>query len=221
MQILITLIAFNYLFTNSENTSLYNACNSGKSKIARLLLENGADVNKKNRENKSPLYIAASSTVSLVKLLIDNGAEMDTNNCFKNTLLHVAAYYGKIKIVKYLVSLKADLNARNKDEILSFVSYETPLLVALLKRNFEVVRYLINNGADISNEYKAEYHFNNEKLLFVLFFILHAKKMTLKQFVYLLRKVQILKKQIKRIYHLLSFLMQLHSTKLCVPKKLK
>ena len=150
MLTLISLIIFNYLFTNYGKTPLFLACACGKSKIARLLLEKGADLNIENEENKSPLYVAASSTTSLVKLLIDNGAKIDTKNCYKKTPLHVAVYNDKIKIVKYLVSLKVDLNASNDDGILSFVSYETPLFVACTEEKFEIARYLINNGADVN-----------------------------------------------------------------------
>jgi ankyrin repeat protein len=60
-----------------------------------------------------------------------------------DTPLHQAAYDGQLKVVTYLVSKGANVNARN-------VFDETPLFVAVMNNQLEVVQYLCQQGADLS-----------------------------------------------------------------------
>ena len=115
--ILILLTVFSHLLINSKETPLYQACYTGKLKIVKLLLEKGAMVNKQNDSKESPLFAACSENLSIVKNLVDRGAKIETNNDSKETPLYKASSSNKIKIVKYLVSLKVDLNKSNDDGI--------------------------------------------------------------------------------------------------------
>ena len=103
-----------------NDISLYQACKYGKLKIVKLLLEKGADVNKQNWKNESPLLIEYRINYFVVKLLVEKGAKIKARNESSYTPLLKAAIYGKIKIVKYLVSLRVDLNNSNSDEVYSF-----------------------------------------------------------------------------------------------------
>ena len=140
---------FCHLIINSKETPLYQACNRGKLKIVKLLLEKGSSVNKQNDRKESPLSAACTENHSIVKLLVEKGAKLKIKNDSKETPLFKAAESDKIKIVKYLVSLKVDLNESNDDKILSITSYETPLFIACERDNFEIARFLINNGANV------------------------------------------------------------------------
>lgn len=70
-----------------------------------------------------------------VKVPIDSG---------KKTLLHLAAAYGNAFITDYLVKCGCIIDANDEDEI-------TPLLLAVYFRHVEVIRILIDAGADPCN----------------------------------------------------------------------
>jgi len=55
----------------------------------------------------------------------------------------LAAYYGHLSVVEYLVNQKADINAKNKDDW-------TPLHGAARNGHLSVVEYLVNQKADIN-----------------------------------------------------------------------
>ena len=55
------------------------AAQEGHEEILRLLLENGADVNAKDRSKKTALHMAADKGhVSTLKLLLKNGADINS-----------------------------------------------------------------------------------------------------------------------------------------------
>lgn len=80
-----------------------------------------------------------------------------------NHLLISASQYGSLDVIKYLISIGADV---------SFVNHknETPLLNAALNGKMEVVRFLVENGADVMvvNENGAtvlNYSFSNYEVM--------------------------------------------------------
>ncbi len=146
------------------NTPLHFAVGKGREsfKMASSLIKNGAQTNKKNSEQCTPLLEAINSYASSenITLLLENGAHAavpDMNGLTplslaieKNqpetirvllqhnasTSLHVAALYGSVDIVKRYIEREADKNA--KDE-----KGETALHKACYHGNMEVVKYLI------------------------------------------------------------------------------
>ena len=108
--ILILPIVFSHLFVNWKRTPLHRSCEEGKLKIVKLLLEKGADFDRLDNDNESPLFVACGKNLSIVKLLIEKGAKTNTRDKYNMTPLYKAAENGRIKIVKYLVSLGVDLN---------------------------------------------------------------------------------------------------------------
>jgi hypothetical protein len=71
---------------------------------------------------------------------------------YKSTLLHLAATYSDVGVLKYLVSLGADVNAV-PDAIGSHPPWHTdsrpPLHFAARYNSVEVLEYLISEGADV------------------------------------------------------------------------
>ncbi len=69
--------------------------------------------------------------MEVVKYLISKGAD-------RNRALPAAAQYGKLNIIKYLISQGVDARANNNNAFKMAVGYEQP----------EVVKYLFSLGAD-------------------------------------------------------------------------
>ncbi|MCP3926986.1 MAG: ankyrin repeat domain-containing protein [Desulfobacterales bacterium] len=82
----------------------------------RLLLKNGADVNRKSRAKEfTPLHYATSmNNFPVVKILVKNGADVNEVDKDKATPLHYAAANGFYKIANYLKKNGADINKKDK-----------------------------------------------------------------------------------------------------------
>ena len=86
----------------------------GQTEAARLLIENGADVNMKDDNDGTPLHGAAIfGRAGVAKLLLENGADINGRSRDGGTALHAAAFLGRIETVKYLLEKGADANLQN------------------------------------------------------------------------------------------------------------
>ena len=125
--------------------------------IAKLLIENGADVNAKTKHKtwtkfgkvvnsptvsipaqSTPLYIAIiNNYIKTSKLLIENGADVNAKDAKGHTPLHFAK---NLEIVKLLIKNGADVNAgkRTVGTLLSDTN------------DIEIAKLLIENGADVN-----------------------------------------------------------------------
>ncbi len=103
----------------------------------------GAKLEAKNDEDKTPLYAATEiGDLSIVALLLSQGANVETTSTmFKRTALHIAAYNNKVNIIKLLLLFDAPINAINAYNV-------TPLKGAVHKEHEEVIKILLEAGAD-------------------------------------------------------------------------
>ena len=85
--------------------------------IARLLLQNGADVNAKSNYGNTPLHWAASyGHVDILHLLVENGADLEAQSISGYRVLHSAALHGHLPFIQELISrYHVDINAREND----------------------------------------------------------------------------------------------------------
>ena len=148
--------------------------------LIMLLVQEGADLNAIDDRGWTPLHAAAErGRREAVEFLLDKGADMKATDRAGQTPLHLAAKMANDKVVKLLVSLGADLHAedsfgrapagwmvKNCFEELSRVlksSQKTEslcathkdlqsytLLYAAVEGHLEVVRHLIDRGADVN-----------------------------------------------------------------------
>ena len=129
--------------TNEGFTALHYAVNNGNLLIVQLLKQYGAKFEAVTNLGKNAVHIAAEANqVSMLMYLILNEALdifcLDENG---STPLHWACYSGAFEAVDYLLSLKADINAQDKERI-------TPLFLAVDNKRENIVRILLMNGAD-------------------------------------------------------------------------
>lgn len=89
------------------------ATGHGLIEMAKLFLDNGADVNPDGQDYWTPLYSALSEKhMDIVRLLIENGVEDEDGRA----LIH-ASEHGYTDIVHLLIKEGADVNAENRDDM--------------------------------------------------------------------------------------------------------
>jgi hypothetical protein len=122
-------------------TPLDNAALNGHIEIARLLLQNGAEVNVRNNYGNTPLHYAAENGhVDILHLLVENGADLEAQSNYGERALHYAARYGNLPFIQELISrYHVDINARMNNG-------ETALRVARARFYPTVFTFLQSNG---------------------------------------------------------------------------
>ncbi|KAH8148232.1 uncharacterized protein LAJ45_07684 [Morchella importuna] len=124
-------------------TALHFAANEAHVRVARLLIDHGADVSAEDWDQKTPLHKAAEGGhLEIARLLIDHGADVSAEDEDQKTPLHKAAEGGHLEIARLLIDRGADVSAKDGDQ-------ETPLHLAA-EGDLEIARLLIDRGADVS-----------------------------------------------------------------------
>ncbi|MBN2627786.1 MAG: ankyrin repeat domain-containing protein [Spirochaetales bacterium] len=119
-------------------TPLLYAVRGGHEAIASYLLENGADVNRPDNYEQTPLQaaIGLNNYKTMIDLLTAHGANINQQDVHGNTALHLAVQYGLSKaVVESLVSKGADANIRNSEGSI-------PLIYALTGERSDLITYL-------------------------------------------------------------------------------
>lgn len=98
-----------------DYTPLHRVAASGNLKLAKLLLDHGADPNANGSLGTVLQYIIQLSQPNeqMAKLLVENGAKLNQKSNLGNTVLHLAALKGSVDWTRILVKLGADVNAVN------------------------------------------------------------------------------------------------------------
>lgn len=135
--------------------------------IVQLLLDFGTDLNAPPDSNLEPVLQCAvkRKNIEIVRLLLDAGADVDNIRGPDGTVLQIAAQSkGNTKIVQLLLDAGADVNAPagNKygpmleealdeecDDEKRLECFPTPLQWAAEYENIEVVKLLLEGGADL------------------------------------------------------------------------
>ncbi len=86
-------------------------------------------------------FAVANGQSQSVKVLLDLGIDINKSTQ-KGTALHAAAQRGNLELVKLLVGYGADINATD-------IRDQSPLIIATLNRNTEVVNYLLSLNVNL------------------------------------------------------------------------
>lgn len=91
-------------FGKVDRSVLHEVVDVGNLAVTRLLLGNGADVNRTDKIGVTPLMIAANNNhQSIAQLLLDNGADVKATFSAKGTAISLAAAAGHESIVQLLI----------------------------------------------------------------------------------------------------------------------
>jgi len=130
---------------NGYDIKLFSAAiEYGTIELIKFLLENGANVNAKNKDSfdDTPLRVAVvrRDDIEIIKVLLEHGADVNATSNGKSTPLIVS---NNGEVIKLLIEHGADVNAKYDEGF-------TPLHFASVNGQIEIVKILIENGADVN-----------------------------------------------------------------------
>jgi len=121
-------------------TSLHLACSEGHLNVVQHLLKNGASLHVRDRRGRTPLFDAIRNKRYLVvDLLLTIGARFDHDDIEVARELCIAATENDVDRLRLWKRAEVDMNMTDLDG-------RTPLHVAVLKRNVDIVRFLIHDA---------------------------------------------------------------------------
>jgi ankyrin repeat protein/uncharacterized protein YegL len=147
-----------YLISQGSNVNAKN--NHGKTPLdvanteekKQILINAGAKIATKYSPPSKPNIdifdaIKQSDLITVKQLLQKDGKLIFVRDYLGDTLLHYAVMFNSnVDILKYLISQRADVNAKNNES-------ETPLhWAAAYNSNVDILKYLISQGADINTK---------------------------------------------------------------------
>lgn len=164
------------------DTDLHKAIIWEEEVTVRQLIENGANIEERNVNGRTPLMQAIAHLPQIVPYLVESGADIHTRIPAEASLdpdadaLAIAITYGQTDIVKLLIEKGADVNTiykasspdhnrgrLNESYRYSYLIFQgvendniypaTPLYYAILNGCTDIVKLLLENGVDI--EYRT------------------------------------------------------------------
>ncbi len=132
------------IFKRRGQVPLYFAANSNSVEVAKLLIDQGADVSVRDNKGRTPIHSAAvQNSVEVAKLLIDQGADVSIRDYRGRTPIHSAAVQNSVEVAKLLIDQGADFSVTDKDG-------RTPMHSAAWQNSVEVAKLLIDHGANVN-----------------------------------------------------------------------
>ncbi len=111
---------------------------------AKIIIDNGVDVNATNKSEQTALMFAAQyNNLEIIKMLIEKGANINKSDSLGHTALMIATYNNYLGVTQELIERGADMNKTDRYG-------DTALMLAAQNNNLEVIKMLIEKGADVS-----------------------------------------------------------------------
>ncbi|TAK58171.1 MAG: ankyrin repeat domain-containing protein, partial [Bacteroidetes bacterium] len=130
----------------NNGTILHSAVSSGSVDLVKKCIEAKLDVNAKDDDELTPLFIAAmADSKEIVGMLLAAGARVDAEDQSGKTALHYAAINGNKEMISMLLAAGAEVNAKTERDI-------TPLHYAALCASPEIVNLLLEHKAEVNTK---------------------------------------------------------------------
>ncbi|XP_072559717.1 ankyrin-3 isoform X28 [Paramormyrops kingsleyae] len=141
--------------TESGFTPLHIAAHYGNINVATLLLNRGAAVDFKARNDITPLHVASKrGNGNMVRLLLERGAKIDAKTKDGLTPLHCGARSGHEQVVEMLLDRGAPILSKTKNGL-------SPLHMATQGDHLNCVQLLLHHDVpvdDVTNDYLTALH---------------------------------------------------------------
>ena len=146
---------------------------SGNADNVQKLIEDGADIEIKDKKNGSTplLWACQNGHTNIVKTLLEKGANVFASSFTKKTALHFAAQSGQVDLVDILINEGLKVDSKDKN-------FVTPLIDACCKGQKATFEYLLKKGANIN---ATTCHGNNSLHLAVQYDQYHIVEMLVKK----------------------------------------
>jgi ankyrin repeat protein len=133
----------------TEGRALIKAANKGNLADIRALLDQGVPIDSRDGDDYTPLMRAAEhGQLEACRVLLEAGADAHAISSYTGIdALYIACADGNLAIARELLSRGVSLAARKSGP--SDLGY-TPLMAAVLSGNLELVRHLVEAGADVN-----------------------------------------------------------------------
>ncbi|XP_028392327.1 serine/threonine-protein phosphatase 6 regulatory ankyrin repeat subunit A-like isoform X2 [Dendronephthya gigantea] len=127
-------------------TALHEACHMGLKKILEIFVRTNCDLDIRNEENATPVYISCQyGEKECLELLLNHGADAEIPVETGETPLHIACQEGHHGCVATLLNYGVNIESRNELE-------RTSLAVACYHEQYECAKLLIESNASIDGE---------------------------------------------------------------------
>ncbi|KAM4715927.1 uncharacterized protein FYW61_018652 isoform 6-T8 [Anableps anableps] len=141
--------------TESGFTPLHIAAHYGNINVSTLLLNRGAAVDFKARNDITPLHVASKrGNTNMVRLLLERGAKIDARTKDGLTPLHCGARSGHEQVVEMLLNRGAPIMSKTKNGL-------SPLHMATQGDHLNCVQLLLHYEVpvdDVTNDYLTALH---------------------------------------------------------------
>lgn len=135
--------------SKGDCTPLMEASSGGYIDIVKLLLDHTADVNSQSQAgNTALIYACCGGYEDVVAVLLNHGADIEAHNENGHTPLMEAASGGHVNVAKMLLERGACINSHSNE------FKESALTLACYKGHLEMVKFLLDAGAD--QEHKTD-----------------------------------------------------------------
>ena len=127
-----------------RKTPLIIAVGNSYLETAKILIENGANINNTNGDSWADTPLMTASRLGLdnvVRILLSRNADINAVDMNGNTALHTAALNSQLSVIKLLLEKNPNLDIQNKVG-------NTALHLAVISGNIDIVGELVLKGAN-------------------------------------------------------------------------